>query len=64
MGQFCSHALVFANMIIDGQKYGIMPFIVQIRDLNTWMPLKGIECGDMGPKMGYHSKNNGFCRFD
>jgi acyl-CoA oxidase len=27
------------------------------------MPLPGIECGDMGPKMGYNSKNNGFVRF-
>ena len=28
------------------------------------MPLKGIQCGDMGPKMGYNSKNNGWCTFD
>jgi acyl-CoA oxidase len=28
------------------------------------MPLKGVQCGDMGPKMGYNSKNNGWCSFD
>jgi len=28
------------------------------------MPLKGVELGDMGPKMGYNSKNNGWCTFD
>jgi acyl-CoA oxidase len=28
------------------------------------MPLKGVQCGDMGPKMGYNSKNNGWCTFD
>jgi acyl-CoA oxidase len=28
------------------------------------MPMKGIKCGDIGPKMGYHSKNNGWCTFD
>ena len=28
------------------------------------MPLKGVKCGDMGPKMGYNSKNNGWCTFD
>jgi len=28
------------------------------------MPMKGIECGDMGPKFGYNSKNNGWCTFD
>jgi acyl-CoA oxidase len=27
------------------------------------MPCPGIEAGDMGPKMGYNSKNNGFVRF-
>jgi acyl-CoA oxidase len=26
--------------------------------------MKGVECGDMGPKMGYHSKNNGWCTFN
>lgn len=41
-----------------------MPFIVPLRDLDTWMPLPGINAGDMGPKMGYHSKNNGWCTFD
>jgi acyl-CoA oxidase len=28
------------------------------------MPLPGIECGDMGPKLGYNSKNNGWCTFN
>lgn len=41
-----------------------MPFLVQLRDLETWMPLKGVQCGDMGPKMGYNSKNNGWVIFD
>lgn len=26
--------------------------------------MPGVRCGDMGPKMGYHSKNNGWCTFD
>lgn len=25
--------------------------------------MPGIEAGDMGPKMGYNSKNNGWCTF-
>ena len=28
------------------------------------MPVAGVKCGDIGPKMGYHSKNNGWCMFD
>ena len=28
------------------------------------MPMKGVKCGDMGPKFGYNSKNNGWASFD
>lgn len=65
MGRFANHALVMAQLIIpdeDGTKnnYGVSPFIVQIRDLKThkWMP--GVKCGDMGPKFGFHGKDNGW----
>jgi acyl-CoA oxidase len=64
LGNFSSHAMTFCRLIIDGQDYGVMPFIVPLRDLDTWMPLPGISAGDMGPKMGYHSKNNGWCTFN
>mmetsp|Transcript_18121 Transcript_18121/g.30955 ORF Transcript_18121/g.30955 Transcript_18121/m.30955 type:complete len:149 (+) Transcript_18121:409-855(+) len=63
ISHFSSHTIVFAKMIINGKSYGVLPFLAQIRDLDTWMPMKGVELGDMGPKMGYNSKNNGFCRF-
>ena len=26
--------------------------------------MKGIKLGDMGPKLGYNCKNNGWCTFD
>ena len=41
-----------------------MPFLVQLRDLDTYMPCKGVSLGDMGPKFGYASKNNGWCHFN
>lgn len=28
------------------------------------MPCKGIKCGDLGPKLGYSSKDNGWLSFD
>ena len=28
------------------------------------MPVKGVELGDMGPKLGYNTKQNGYCKFD
>lgn len=36
---------------------------MQTRDSNTHLPLEGIEGGDIGPKFGYNSKENGFLRF-
>lgn len=37
-------------------------FIVQIRDLETHEPLPGIVIGDIGPKYGYWSMDNGYMR--
>jgi hypothetical protein len=28
MGLSCTHAIVFAQLIIEGQKYGVQPFMV------------------------------------
>ena len=64
LGLFCTHAAVFANLVIDGKKYGVYQFMVQIRETDTFMPCKGITCGDMGPKMGYYSKNNSWMKID
>ena len=38
--------------------------MVQIRDMETHEPLKGVEIGDLGPKLGYSSKDNGYLSFD
>lgn len=37
--------------------------MVPIRDFNTHKPLPGVEVGDIGPKMGYSTKDNGYLRF-
>jgi len=47
-------------MIINGKNHGVQPFMLQMRDTVTYEPLPGIECGDIGPKFGYGSKDNGF----
>lgn len=52
-------ALVFAQLIIRGVKHGVHGFLVQIRDENHNL-LPGIEAGDIGPKIGFHSKDNGY----
>lgn len=68
MGRYANHALVFARLIIedDGEKndYGVCPFIVQIRDRDTHKHMPGCKSGDMGPKLGYVGKDNGWLQFD
>ena len=60
MGRFANFAIVFARLIIDENDYGIAPFLVQTRDLDTHRHMPGVKCGDMGPKLGYNSKDNGW----
>jgi len=55
IGLFCTHAIVFANLILDDQPVSVVPFIVQLRDTETFKLLPGVKAGDMGPKMGYNS---------
>jgi len=43
---------------------GVQPFLVQTRDLKTHLAMPGVQGGDVGPKYGYHSKENGWLRFD
>lgn len=69
MGRFANHALVFARLLVPDEEgnvndYGIAPFIVQIREYKTHRHCKGIKTGDLGPKFGYSSKDNGWCTFD
>lgn len=64
LGRFTSHAVLHARLMIDGKGYGIHPFLVQLRDPETWKHLKGVSTGDLGPKFGYISKDNGWARFD
>ena len=60
LGRFANHAAVFARVIIGESDYGVMPFIVQIRSLKDHKHMPGIKTGDLGPKFGYHSKDNGW----
>ena len=42
----------------------MLPFIVQIRDMETHIPLPGISVGDVGSKIGYNSVDNGYLSFE
>lgn len=60
LGKVANHAVVMAQLIISGKNYGPHPFVVQIRDLKTHEPLENVHVGDIGPKFGYNTMDNGF----
>lgn len=71
LGRTATHAIVVAQLMLphpkEPGKYvsrGPQPFIVQIRDEKTHRPLDGIVVGDIGPKYGYASMDNGYMLFD
>ena len=59
MGVFCTHACVFAQLIIKGKNHGVHAFVVPIRDQNHKV-FPGLEVGDVGPKIGFNTKDNGY----
>ncbi|XP_026319517.1 probable peroxisomal acyl-coenzyme A oxidase 1 [Hyposmocoma kahamanoa] len=59
-----NHCIVVAQLHTKGEFQGIYPFFVQIRDIETHMPLPGISVGEIGPKQGFQTANNGFLGFD
>ncbi|XP_071866974.1 acyl-coenzyme A oxidase 1-like [Bombus fervidus] len=63
LGQTANHAIVVAQLYTQGKYRGIHPFIVQLRDVETHEPLKGIIIGEIGTKLGMNGANNGFLGF-
>lgn len=64
LGVHCTHAALFAQLIIDGKSYGLHTFLVPIRNPETFKTIPGVEAGDIGPKQGFNTKDNGFGRFN
>jgi acyl-CoA oxidase len=69
LGRTANHAVVVAQLLIPDpngtlKSYGPHQFVVQIRDLKTHEPLEGVVIGDIGPKYGYASMDNGYILFN
>jgi acyl-CoA oxidase len=64
MGRYTTHAVAMARLKIGKKDYGVHPFIVQLRDMNTFKHMAGVETGDLGPKFAFHNKDNGWATFD
>ncbi|KAK1944206.1 Peroxisomal acyl-coenzyme A oxidase 1 [Phytophthora citrophthora] len=63
LGKTATHAVVHAKLQIDGEQKGVQAFIVPLRSLETHKPLPGIQVGDIGPKVGFNSLDNGYAVF-
>ncbi|KAI4288567.1 MAG: hypothetical protein L6R35_002170 [Caloplaca aegaea] len=60
LGRTANHAIVMAQLVIQGNSYGPHPFVVQVRDLKSHEPMENVHVGDVGPKFGYNTMDNGF----
>lgn len=64
LGKAANHAVVMAQLYMNGKLMGPHPFVVPIRDLKTHEPLENVHVGDIGPKFGYNTMDNGFLLFN
>lgn len=64
MGKTANHVLLFARLISQGKDHGVNVFIIPIRDSQNHEPLPGVVVGDVGPKIGFKTSDQGFLSFD
>lgn len=64
LGKMASHAIFHGRLLSNGKDHGVHAFICRIRDEKSHIPLKGLEIGDIGPKYGYGTKDNGYIIFN
>lgn len=64
LGKTVNYAVVMAQLYTQGHCHGIHPFIVQLRDEETHQSMPGVTIGEIGPRLGMNTNDNGFLRFD
>ncbi|XP_075146299.1 acyl-coenzyme A oxidase 1 isoform X1 [Haematobia irritans] len=60
LGQTANMVVLMAQLYIKDKAYGLQPFLVRIRNVDTHEPESGIDVGDVGPRIGINGVNNGF----
>lgn len=63
LGKTANYAVVMAQLYTQGRCHGPHPFIVQLRDEDTHRSLPGVILGEIGPRLGMNTNDNGFLRF-
>ncbi|KAF9433462.1 hypothetical protein BGZ76_009425 [Entomortierella beljakovae] len=64
LGKVANHAVVMARLITNGKDYGPHAFVVPIRSMEDHTLLPGVMAGDIGPKFGFNTTDNGTVWFD
>lgn len=69
LGRTATHAVVHARLLVPQsdktvKDFGVHPFFLQLRDLDTHKNLPGVATGDIGPKVGLASNDNGYLRLN
>jgi len=65
LGRTANHAMVIARLIDGtGTDRGMHNFLVPLRSMKDHSLLPGVKTGDIGPKIGYNTMDNGFAQFN
>ncbi|KAK7083992.1 Acyl-coenzyme A oxidase (Acyl-CoA oxidase) [Halocaridina rubra] len=63
LGKTANYAVVMAQLYTKDVCRGIHPFIVQLRDEDTHQSMPGVIVGEIGPRLGMNTNDNGFLLF-
>ncbi|CAL4062320.1 unnamed protein product, partial [Meganyctiphanes norvegica] len=64
LGKTVNYAIVMAQLYTKGKCHGPHPFIVQLRAEETHQSMPGVTLGEIGPRLGMNTNDNGFLRLD
>lgn len=64
LGKCAQMGVMFAQLHLKGNNYGVHAFLTPMRDTINHKPLPGITIGDCGDKIGLNGIDNGWCRFN
>jgi acyl-CoA oxidase len=64
LGKSSNFIVIMAQLWTQGKCYGPHAFMVQIRHPQTHEPMSGVTVGDIGPKIGINTNDNGYLRFN